>query len=124
VKSKAKTPSVRARQDAALLAAAVSDIRNIGGHIELLARSAMVMDLEILFAQPDATPVPNEVLVRARLEIANNGRPSLETIAAVLTALEGYRPPTVDSAARTAADRMRSAWSHERIADLVEREIL
>jgi hypothetical protein len=124
VKSQAKTPAVRERQDAALLSEAVNDVRNIGRHIDLLARSSMVLAIETLAAQPHATPVPVEVLVRAKLEIANDGRPSLETISAVLKALQGYRPPKVDTAAFQAADRLRSAWNEARIADLVNNEIV
>jgi hypothetical protein len=124
MKSQAKTPAVHERQNAALLAAAVGDIRSLGRHIDLIARSTLVLAIETLAEQASAVPVPPETLVRARLEIANDGRPSLETIGALLDALRGFRPPKVDVAAFNAAERIRSKWKHDRIADLVDNEIV
>ena len=123
MKSEAKTPSVRERQNAALLSGAVADLRNMRRHLEMTLRVPVAMAVEVLLEQPTATPVPRDLLVRAKLELANDHRLSLETLSLIFDALRGFRPPKPDHAAHDAAERIRRKRQHQLVGEVVEEEM-
>ena len=124
MKSEAKTPAVRARQDAALLAAALNDLRMAQKQVEFTLRTTATLAIETILAHPTALPIDKALLVQVRLELSNDGRPSLGTLRMISDAVRQMPRPETDKAARDAAERLRDSWKEKRIDDLVERELV